>query len=143
MKPKAYIFDLDNTLSHPVNRWPYASCQEDEIIPWTMKVLQSILFWEIMEASDDLIQVIILTGRKKSEYEQDTKDWLDKQNLWFYVTLIMNDTSPCVSWDVFKKAKLQELIEKYNILWVFDDDPLVADACKELWIPSFLFSHNH
>ena len=140
-KPKAFIFDLDFTLCHPVNRWPYDSGADDEIITSTYFLLIWLNAYRRKIPKFMGCNIIILSWRKEKDHLDESAKWLDDQYL-LYDKLILNDTSPCQPGHIFKKAKLIELQKEYNILGVVDDDEDVIAVCKELWIPSFLFSYN-
>lgn len=77
------------------------------------------------------IHIIILSGRKEKDHKHETIRWLDENKI-IYEEVYLNPTNPCTKAEMFKHEKLIELQEIYTILGVFDDDPLVADACKEL-----------
>ena len=156
-KPYCYIFDLDNTLVDMNGRSPYDNnLSGDTPILSVLQIINMIDIWcddswpFDIHSSQRSIEIILLSWRKKLDFEKATRNWLDFN--WFkresgsnyiaYDRLILNDTDPCVSWPVFKAGKLIQLKEEYNILWVFDDDEKVMDICKLLWIPSFQFSLN-
>lgn len=145
MKQSCYIFDLDHTLCHPVNRWPYSSCAEDEAIPSVKLIAEFIAYRnsdKYRQYMKTRVHIIILSWRKEWDHKFETIKWLDENKI-IYEEIHLNNSNPCTKAEVFKREKLIELQEKYNILWVFDDDPLVAEICKELKIPNFLFSYNY
>lgn len=142
MKTKCYIFDIDHTLSMPVKRWPYDSCEEDEKIQSIDLLILALNVMKHKNPDAYDIKIIILSGRKEKYHLRETKKWLAFNLVW-YDELILNDTDPCVKGHEFKKIKLDELKKKYNILGVFDDELDVHLICTHLWIPSFLFSHNY
>lgn len=145
MKPSCFVFDIDHTISEPINRWPYGSCTEDAIIP-TMKVILDMIAYrncdKYRQYMKTRIHIIILSGRKEKDHKHETIRWLDDNKI-IYEEIYLNPTDPCTTSYKFKSDKLKEIKERYNILWVFDDDSDVAIACKDLGIPSFLFSCNH
>ena len=66
------------------------------------------------------VDIIILTGRKKTDYYEVTKKWLVENEIWFD-RLIMQEGSTAKKNEVFKEEKLNELMEEYYIRMVYDD----------------------
>lgn len=126
MKPKAIVCDLDWVLcelkpesernNHTGNELP----------------IENMVY---LIRKFDNIKVLILTGRKE-KYRGKTMSWLSDYCIWSEV--IMQWKSQADKNHVFKREKLIELKEKYDILAVIDDNELVWDVCLELWI---LFLH--
>lgn len=126
MKPRAIIFDLDWTLcelSDSSN--PYNHDWEEAIIPEMYQI------WVWVRFTCDTR--IILTGRKRKDFWEITEKWLEKN--WFcYTELIMQEWSTAQKNHIYKREKLIELKEKYEILALVDDNPDMIPVCKELGI---------
>ena len=125
MKPKAIVFDLDGTLCE---LWdsanPYNHDGEEITIPWMERIFASV--------SDNIV-CIILTGRKRKEYWVTTEKWLDYNEI-YYSELIMQEWSTAEKNHIYKEKELIKLQERYDIVAMFDDNPLVWDVCAKLWI---------
>lgn len=50
----------------------------------------------------------------------------------------MQEDSKTVKGDIFKAEMLSELMDQYEIRWVFDNDPEMEVICKALGIPLYL-----
>ena len=124
MKPKAIIFDLDGTLcfSYP---------DRPEKYTWNEK--STGLFESVVSKLDKWTCIIILTGRKQKEYKEITEKWLEKQ-YYPYDKLIMNIHSCPEKNHIFKLCELYKLQQEYDIVMMYDDNPLVWDVCAKLWI---------
>lgn len=125
MKPRAIIFDLDGTLcelSDSSN--PYNHDWEEVIIPEMHAIYESLMYD---------YPPIILTGRKRKEYWEITEEWLEN-NAFPHIKLIMQEKSMADKNHIFKKEKLIELQEEYDIICMFDDNELMVPVCKELGI---------
>lgn len=126
MKQNAIIFDLDGTLcalsdsSNPYNH------DGGEVM-----ISEMYRIWAGVRFTCDIR--IILTGRKREDFWEITEKWL-KQNSLNYNELIMQEWSTAKKNHIFKREKLIELEEKYNIIAVIDDNPEMVAVCKELWI---------
>lgn len=125
-KRKAIVVDLDWTLCE---LWdssnPYNHDWEEIIIPWMCTMINSMYIYNQ--------DTIILTGRKKNEYQSVTVKWLSDNGI-LHDRLIMQEWNTAEKNHVFKKKKLEELKEQYDILFVVDDNPDMIPVCKELWI---------
>lgn len=127
MKPKCVVFDLDGTLcelSDSSN--PYNHDWEEVIIPEMKDIFLAFNY-------RNQVWRIILTGRKKKEYGNVTEKWI-LENVWSCDDLIMQEGNTAKENHIFKREKLIELKEKYDIIAMVDDNPDLIPVCKELWI---------
>lgn len=124
-KKQIYIFDLDWTLCElweSIN--PYNHDWEEVTIPWMSVIYESL---------EEHRHWIILTWRKRKEYWEITEKWLEYNEIQ-YLDLIMQEWNTAKPNHIFKREKLIELKEKYDIIAMFDDNPDLIPVCKELWI---------
>ena len=77
-------------------------------------------------------RIIVLTGRKE-KYRKLTEKWL-YDNDFMIDEIIMQSKSQADKNHIFKREKLIELKEQYEIIALFDDNPDLIPVCKELWI---------
>lgn len=126
MKSKAIIFDLDGTLCE---LWdsanPYNHDGEEYLIPNMRYILESFSSYKDT--------IIILTWRKRKEYERVTVEWLMDNDVT-YDYLIMQEWSTAEKNHIYKEKELVKLQERYNIVAIFDDNPDLIPVCKRLWI---------
>lgn len=134
VKPDAIIFDCDGVL---------LDC---DIAPWhpkavitprenTIKLLR--LLWR---QSPQHPKIIILTGRPERIRHETSIQLLN--NGIFSDELIMNNISiggNTAPWLLFKIRTLPELMEKYNIIGMFEDDPGVIQSVRQIYpeIPTY------
>ncbi len=120
-KPTAIIFDMDETIVHITDK-PWI---EHETIPLPLQQLVKMLWRRYPDAP----KILVVTGRpEKIRYQ--TEQELLKADI-FYDELIMNtikDERGTVPGPIFKGRIVQELKEKYDILFAFDDS---EDARRE------------
>lgn len=113
-KPTAIIFDMDETIVHITDK-PWI---EHETIPLPLQQLVKMLWRRYPDAP----KILVVTGRpEKIRYQ--TEQELLKADI-FYDELIMNtikDERGTVPGPIFKGRIVQELKEKYDILFAFDD----------------------
>ena len=125
MKRKAIVFDLDWTLCElwdSVN--PYNHDGEEISIPWMELIYQSV---------EEHWNCIILTGRKRKDYGEVTKKWLDFNEI-SYLELIMQEWSTAEKNHIYKEKELIKLQERYDIVAMFDDNCDLIPVCKKLGI---------
>ena len=118
----AVIFDIDNTILYHTNRSPYnwSDLSGDKLIPGMDHLIDMFNFYDYY--------VIIMTGRPESVRYQ-TKEWLSKNGI-VYDELIMKPEQFEKGF-IFKQRELVQLLEKYDIKFVFDDDQKCANMYKE------------
>ena len=123
---KAIVFDLDGTLceigesSNPYNH------DGEELPTW--------LYEREVTKYPDSYAVIILTGRKRREYGELTENWLHQYHILFD-RLIMQEWGQAKKNHIYKEEALKELMQEYEIVMLYDDNPDVWEVCERLWIP--------
>lgn len=123
MKTKAVVLDLDGTLCELKPE------SEQHNHTWNEKPID---FMYHVYLGMVAFKLIILTGRKE-KYREITEKWLYDQDIMFD-ELIMQEKSQADKNHVFKREKLIELQERYEIVAMVDDNPMIIPICKELWI---------
>ena len=128
---KAVIVDIDGTLCELTDN-PYIhtgnEIMKEDI--WR-EIYLDWCFWPIEQ---ELPDIIILTWRSRTEYEDMTRGWLDANGI-IYDQLIMNmDWAPEKN-HIFKKRALRILMQIYDIQIVYDDNPQIIPICKKLKLP--------
>ena len=125
MKPRAIIFDFDWVLCHLKPE------SERNNHTWDELPIKGMLY--LIDSIDSrFLDIIVLTWRKE-KYRNITSDWLYTYGIPFK-ELIMQEWHTAKKNHVFKREKLLELKEKYDILCVVDDNPDMSEVCKDLWI---------
>ena len=121
---KAIVFDLDGTLcfSYPDRPEKYTG----------LEAPTGIFEQEVVKYPDSY-DIIILTWRKEKEYREITEKWLDKM-LIPSDRLIMNKHSCPEKNHIFKLCELYKLQQEYDIVMMYDDNPLLWEVCEILWI---------
>lgn len=121
---KAIVFDLDWTLCFSYHNRPekYIGLEAPTVI-----------FEQEVVKYPDSYHIIILTWRKEKEYWDITRRWLE--NMYFpHDRLIMNIHSCPEKNHIFKLCELYKLQQEYDIVMMYDDNPLVWEVCEILWI---------
>ena len=128
-KPKAVIFDLDNTLTNDKHRVEYAKtditkyhdlAKHDPPNEWCKEIVR--LF------HDAEYKIIFLTGRPRS-YSKDTMEWLKTHLGDITYSLYMKPDKSNQPASEFKKETYQVLIApQYSVLFAVDDMSVVAKA---------------
>lgn len=121
---KAIVFDLDGTLcfSYPDRPEKYTG----------LEAPTGIFEQEVVKYPDSY-DIIILTWRKEKEYREITEKWLDKM-LIPSDKIIMNKHSCPEKNHIFKLCELYKLQQEYDIVMMYDDNPLLWEVCEILWI---------
>jgi len=131
--PNAVVFDIDGTLAenihhiistrHGKENWRkfYDKTIDDKVIEPTANIMRQY-YWT------SPYNVLICTGRP--EYTRMvTEDWLNKHSLYHNGLYMVPDGI----WkpDYITKAKLADkILNKYDVLFVFDDKPSVIDMWR-------------
>lgn len=126
--PTAVIVDVDGTVSRHVSRSPYdySKVLTDEPIQFVIDILESLA---------DKHEIIFLSGRKDSCYE-DTKVWLAKHAPFWGGKLFMRpDDSNIPDYIVKEKLFNENINGKYNVVGVFDDRLQVARLWSKKGLP--------
>ena len=121
---KAIVFDLDGTL---------CMSYKDRPEKYTWIETPTGLYDEERIKYDPDIFSIILTWRKEKEYREITEKWLDKM-LIPSDKIIMNKHSCPEKNHIFKLCELYKLQQEYDIVMMYDDNPLLWEVCEILWI---------
>lgn len=120
---KAYIFDIDSTLSNCAHREHYlrdgnrdwasffAGMADDEPIDEVVEVLRSL-----HEAS---FSILLVTGREE-KYREATEEWLKLHDIP-YDRLEMRPLYSRADDTVIKKGATKQLAKEYHILGAFED----------------------
>lgn len=142
---RAYIFDIDGTLSDPAHRlhhikgesqdWPafYAACDQDAPIPHMVDVFKAIWY-----GTDSI--VLFCTGRS-SEIEEKTVTWLSANLLRpgerFPAEDVYMRAAGDYRPDAVVKSELMNRIKAdgYEPVMVFEDRGRVAKMWREMGIP--------
>ena len=136
---KAIIVDIDGTLCELTDT-PYIHTGNEELrdqVWWDI-----YMSWCFLPVEEELPEIIILTGRSRSEYEEMTRGWLDANGI-IYDQLIMNmDWAPEKN-HIFKKRTLRILMQMYDIQMVYDDNPNLIPICKKLNLPLHLVDSSY
>lgn len=120
-KPSAIIVDLDGTVAINTSNRPFfgegseEGYLNDTPVPDLIKMIT--LFQDNMR-----VKVIILTGRNDTELgRKNTIKWLANSGIVFDELHMraVNDYSPA---QVYKEAKLKEIMQNHTIRMVFEDD---------------------
>ena len=126
--PSAVIVDVDGTVARHVSRSPYdySKVLSDEPIQFVIDILESLA---------DRHEIIFLSGRKDSCYE-DTKVWLAKHAPFWGGKLFMRPDDSNIPDYIVKEALFNENINgKYNVVAVFDDRLQVARLWSKKGLP--------
>lgn len=123
-KPKAYIFDIDGTLSDPSHR--VHLYKKGKIDQFNEECHLDPAFEDVCKLCRELgnrnFKIIFLTARPEFIREK-TEKWIN-ENVNFLINkyeLIMRENDNHENSIDFKFKKIPELIEKYDIIGVFED----------------------
>lgn len=128
------ICDLDGTLCNVDHRlhfvkqekkdWKsfFEALSEDTVRPEVLKALHV--------AIDEGCSIVFVSGRS-SKYKQATLDWLKKNKITFFTTLIMRDASDNRPDEEVKRDILHRYFDREQIAAVIDDRPKVIRMWRE------------
>ena len=122
--PNCIICDLDGTLVMHNGRMPFEwkRINEDKIDERLSYILNSLSLFK------DKCKIIFLTGRPDS-VKEDTEAWLNEHYKGEYI-LMTRDVKDSSHGYEYKKALYEkEILNKYNVLCVFED----SNKCVEMW----------
>lgn len=125
-RQNAFIFDIDGTLAHMVDRSPYDYTKVGtDVVNHNVAMILRCL------RGNTGLPIIIMSGRK-AECEQETVKWLQENNIPFD-HLIMRETEDNRKDAIIKKELYHKYVEPfYNIIGVFDDRNQVVDMWRGL-----------
>lgn len=131
----AYIFDIDGTLAHMVDRSPYEwhRVGEDVIDTAVADTLHSMY-----RAG---FKIIICTGRDGA-CEEETKQWLADHKLPYHEFMIRPKGDMRPDW-IVKEEMWRELAEDYNIVGLFDDRLQVVRRARALGLKVFNVEYHN
>lgn len=142
---KAIIFDIDGTLANNLHRVPflegekknwdafYQAMDEDAPNEPVVFLCKAVLDYVYRSSDTENLKVFVFTGRP-AQYEQRTKEWLNKTLGW-HASIISNllmrptgDHRP----DYEVKQEMLDLLkaEGYEIMFTVDDRKQVVDMWR-------------
>lgn len=132
IKPKAYIFDIDGTLSDPSHRVHLykdkkydefnAACDQDPPFKDVCRLCKIL--------SDDY-EIVFLTGRTEVN-RRKTEDWIFNNiglKSWQYTLLMRKDGDQQHSVDM-KFEQYQKIKSDFNIVGIFEDRKHIVDMWR-------------
>ncbi len=134
--PDAWIFDIDGTLAHMVDRGPYDTHKyHTDRVDFSLAALT-----DVVDGYDN--HVIVMSGRS-DEHRETTKQWLAESHIW-YDELYMRPgqkkdkqgnlvRDSIVKYDLFN----EHIRGKYNVMGVFDDRDQVVRMWRTLGVKCF------
>ena len=139
-KPDIVVFDIDGTLADVAPFLHHLVSHPDSARDWNgfheavidAKPKGDVLSMYALYAQRGA-HIVLLTSRPVS-WEQSTSEWLWKWGIQ-YNELIMRPTKDRRPAEEYKLDALEALMQKYNIVHVFDDHPEVIRICGELGLP--------
>lgn len=135
--PCCVIFDMDGTLALIKDRSPYDTARaiNDEVNLPVMLLVNGYIKM-VVPGIDNDPKIFIVTGRE-DKFEQVTRDWLDKHNIYFD-DLFMRPAGNRDKDIVIKKQIYEKHIkDKYNVLAIYEDRNQVVQMYRELGLPVF------
>lgn len=144
--PICYIFDIDGTLAHIVNRnvYEWAKVGQDKVDESVKYIIEELFYLRYNDKIYDDSQypkIIICTGRDGiAEYE--TKKWLNNNGIGYDEFYIRpkGDTRP--DW-VVKEEVWRTISEKYYIAGIFEDRLQVVRRARALGLKVFNVEYNN
>lgn len=136
LKQNVFIFDIDGTLSDPVNRFHFwkkkeydnfnAKCGEDKPIKAITEICNGLL-----KAGK---KIIFLTGRTEN-YKNETQEWLKKHMKQYHPQtsiLMMRPKEDKTESTEFKRKAYREVIkDQFNVIAVFEDREKICKMWRE------------
>lgn len=126
IKPRAYIFDLDNTLVDSSHRqWDdLAKVRDDKVVPAVETLIEML---------EPQFYIVIVSARSINHLNE-TLAWLE-DNYILYDSLHMRDADDIRPDAEVKEDFFHEIEKDFQVLGVFDDDP---EAYKGLGVTQFI-----
>lgn len=130
IKPKAVIFDIDDTLSDTGHRQPLAVAKQWSAFYDELPNDEPMRTIEILEAlREQGICIILLTGRP-DKYRIPTMKWLNKHGVKYAALLMRPADKPYVKDAEIKLKHYTDYIQpNYDVIAVFDD----RKQCVDMW----------
>lgn len=127
-KIDCYIFDIDGTLAHVVDRNPFDFSQvgSDRVDLIVAKMVEHI-------KKEDYI--IICSGREDS-CKEETEKWLEQHKI-YYDDLYMRKSGDFRKDWMVKAEMWRDIQSKYNIMAMYDDRTQVVDFARKLGFKVF------
>ena len=127
--PKAFVFDIDGTLSKMVNRGPYELHRVGEDI--VNHPVYAI--YQAMRAAG--YKIIVFSGRE-GICERETKEWLTENGI-IYDHFEMRAIKDCRADTIVKSEMLDRIKDQYNIVAAIDDRNSVCGMWRERGLTCF------
>ena len=126
-KPKCIVIDMDSTMCFNTTKRPWFG---DGAAEGMINDVPNTGVCEMIRQLQDYYDIIVATGRDTSQ-EEVTKQWLAKQGInpdEFYFRT-KGDFRKGV---VVKKEQIEAILEKYDIVAIFDDCEPIVDMYREM-----------
>lgn len=123
--PKCVVFDIDGTLAKMNGRSPYDYSRVSEDLVNTPIADIAKRYWK-----DDDVLVIICTGRD-GVCEDDTRNWLIKNGIFFDALYIRKEGDNRADWKV-KEEMWKDICKNHYITAMYDDRNQVVDHARSL-----------
>lgn len=130
IKPKAVIFDIDDTLSDTDHRQPLAVAKNWSAFYDELSKDKPMRTVEILKAlQENAIKIILLTGRPE-KYREDTVAWLDKYDVKYDELLMRPADKPYIKDAQIKLTYYTNTVQpNYDVIAVFED----RKQCVDMW----------
>lgn len=130
---KLAFLDLDGVLSNDTNRVKYAL--ERRWVEYFSKIPEDTVLLRGKELYYACFmcdyEVRYLTGRREDTREATTR-WLKKHGFDHKLPLVMRNYSDRRPLAELKTAVVTEALREYDIVVLYDDDPLVVEECRKV-----------
>lgn len=123
--PKAIICDLDGTLALLNGRDPYdaSTCEQDEL---------NVPVADIVKNYTDIGYEVILFSGRSGKYENETRKWLAKHGIPFYMLRMRPEGDSRKDADLKREMYEDNVSGKFYIQFVLDDRNQVVDLWREI-----------
>lgn len=131
-KPKAAVFDLDGVLACNLHRLDHLRKPEPDWVAYYSTLSEDPIcesgqlerLKNLMEAG---VAIIILTNRPML-FEKATEEWLKKQSVPYDILVCRPHHIPS---DDAKRVALKLIMERFDVVYAVDDDPLNCKMYEE------------